>query len=157
MAINLRLAITGLSAVATAPAITIEVLTASFDAEQTLNIGSQSSGAGAGKATFNPFSITRKPDANSAAFWAHLCDGAAIKSMVLTAIRTGSTAPFVSYTMGLVAVKTMAVAASESGDLVETVTFEYEQATYGAAAQNPDGSLGSVVTSGWDVTKNQKV
>jgi hypothetical protein len=28
--------------------------------EQTLNIGSQSSGAGAGKVTFNPFSVTRE-------------------------------------------------------------------------------------------------
>ena len=32
----------------------------SFDIEQVLNIGSQSSGAGAGKVTFNPFSNTRK-------------------------------------------------------------------------------------------------
>lgn len=32
------------------------------DIEQVLNIGSQSSGAGAGKVTFNPFSITRKVD-----------------------------------------------------------------------------------------------
>jgi bacteriocin-like protein len=31
----------------------------SFDIEQVLNIGSQSSGAGAGKVTFNPFSIKR--------------------------------------------------------------------------------------------------
>jgi hypothetical protein len=31
-------------------------------AETTLNIGSQSSGAGAGKVTFNPFSITRHVD-----------------------------------------------------------------------------------------------
>jgi type VI secretion system Hcp family effector len=37
----------------------------SFDVEQTLNIGSQSSGAGAGKVTFNPFSITRKIDSAS--------------------------------------------------------------------------------------------
>jgi type VI secretion system secreted protein Hcp len=157
MAITLKLAITGLSAVVTAPPVTFEVETFNFDVEQTLNIGSQSSGAGAGKVTFNPFSITRKPDANSAALWAHLCNGGAIKSMVLTAVRAGSAAAFFSYTMGLVAVKSMAVAAAESGDLIETVTFEYGQATYGAAAQNPDGSLGSVVTSGWDVTKNQKV
>ena len=34
----------------------------SFDIEQTLSIGSQSSGAGAGRVTFNPFSITRKID-----------------------------------------------------------------------------------------------
>ncbi len=42
-----------------------EVETFSFDVEQTLNIGSQSSGAGAGKVTFNPFSITRKIDRSS--------------------------------------------------------------------------------------------
>jgi hypothetical protein len=33
--------------------------------EQTLNIGSQSSGAGAGKVTFNPFSITKQTDKGS--------------------------------------------------------------------------------------------
>jgi hypothetical protein len=32
----------------------------SFDIELTLSIYSQSTGAGAGKVTFNPFSITRK-------------------------------------------------------------------------------------------------
>jgi len=36
-----------------------EISDYSFDIEQTLNIGSQSSGAGAGKITFNPFTITR--------------------------------------------------------------------------------------------------
>ena len=35
-------------------------VTTSADVEQVLNIGSQSSGAGAGKVTFNPFQITRK-------------------------------------------------------------------------------------------------
>jgi hypothetical protein len=39
-----------------------------FDIEQTLNIGSQSTGAGAGKVTFNPFSITRKVDRASPVF-----------------------------------------------------------------------------------------
>jgi type VI secretion system Hcp family effector len=34
----------------------------SFDIEQTLNIGSQSSGAGAGKVTFNQFQITKTVD-----------------------------------------------------------------------------------------------
>ena len=33
--------------------------------ETTLNVGSQSTGAGAGKVTFNPFSITRKIDKSS--------------------------------------------------------------------------------------------
>src|SRR4051794_37054555 len=47
----------------------------SFDIEQTLNIGSQSTGAGAGKVTFNPFSITRKIDVSSATFFEQACSG----------------------------------------------------------------------------------
>jgi hypothetical protein len=35
----------------------------------TLNVGSQSGGAGAGKATFNQFSITKKVDKSSPAFF----------------------------------------------------------------------------------------
>ena len=38
-----------------APKGHFEVSDYSFDIEQVLNIGSQSSGAGAGKVTFNPF------------------------------------------------------------------------------------------------------
>jgi hypothetical protein len=41
---------------------TFEIDDFSFDIEQVLNIGSQSSGAGAGKVTFNPFQITKKTD-----------------------------------------------------------------------------------------------
>ena len=40
-----------------APGGLFEVEDYSFDIEQTLSIGSQSSGAGAGKVTFNPFKI----------------------------------------------------------------------------------------------------
>jgi len=39
------------------------------DPSQTLNIGSQSKGAGAGKITFNPFQITRKTDQASPTFF----------------------------------------------------------------------------------------
>lgn len=52
------------SASAPAPAL-FEVEDYSFDIEQVLNIGSASSGAGAGKITFNPFQITRKIDSAS--------------------------------------------------------------------------------------------
>jgi hypothetical protein len=61
---------------ATPPAITsqplppsgaiFEVKDYSFDIEQVLNVGAQASGAGAGKVTFNPFSITRKIDIDKA-------------------------------------------------------------------------------------------
>jgi hypothetical protein len=43
-----------------APGALFEIEDYSFDIEQTLNIGSQSTGAGSGKITFNPFSITSR-------------------------------------------------------------------------------------------------
>jgi type VI secretion system Hcp family effector len=46
-------------------ASSFEIEDFSFDVEQTLNIGSQSSGAGAGKVTFNPFTINKKLDVSS--------------------------------------------------------------------------------------------
>lgn len=144
-----------LATVAPLPApVTIEVLTTSFDIEQTLNIGSQSSGAGAGKITFNPFTITRRPDAHSADFWQRACSGTAYRKATLTASHGGAAAPFLTFTMGLVAVKTLSVSADESSDIIETVTFEYGQAAYGAVTQNPDGSLGPLASAGWDRVKN---
>jgi type VI secretion system Hcp family effector len=53
----------------------------SFDIEQTLNIGSQSSGAGAGKVTFNPFQITRKVDSASPQFFQMAVRGTLFRSV----------------------------------------------------------------------------
>src|SRR6516162_8411358 len=47
----------------------------SFDIEQTLGIGSQSTGAGTGRVQFNPFSITRKIDRASPIFFKMACAG----------------------------------------------------------------------------------
>src|SRR5580704_14346907 len=65
-----------------------EVEDYSFDIEQTLNIGSQTSGAGAGKVTFNPFSITRKIDQASPILFQMACSGTAFKVVTL-ALRKG--------------------------------------------------------------------
>lgn len=135
---------------------TIEVNAISFDAEQTLNIGSQSSGAGAGKVMFNPFSFTRKPDGHSAELWSRLCSGTAFQKVTVTATRTGTNnAPFFTFTMGLVAIKTISLSGSESdSNLLETVTVEYGQAAYSAATQNSDGSMGALVGAGWNRVTN---
>ncbi len=52
-----------------------EVEEFNFDIEQTLNIGSQSRGTGAGKVTFNRFTITRKIDQSSPVFFQMACSG----------------------------------------------------------------------------------
>lgn len=55
----------------------------SFDIKQTLNIGSQSKGAGAGRVTFNPFSITRKIDKASPVFYQMACSGTPFQEVCL--------------------------------------------------------------------------
>ena len=66
-----------------------EVEDYSFDVEQTLNIGSQSSGAGAGRITFNPFSITRKIDVSSNIFFSNACSGKSFKQVVNETLLSG--------------------------------------------------------------------
>src|ERR1035437_6208018 len=44
-----------------------------FNVEQTLNIGSQSSGSGAGKITFNPFVVTKHYDKSSPKLFLAAC------------------------------------------------------------------------------------
>ncbi|WP_375501858.1 type VI secretion system tube protein Hcp [uncultured Jatrophihabitans sp.] len=129
----------------------------SEDILQTLNIGSQSSGAGAGKVTFNPFSITRNIDAISPQLFAQACSGTAFKFVDLLLLKaSGSTlaqTPFLAYRFGLVAIET--VKWSEvTGVLSEVVTFEYGQLTIGYAQQNPDGTYKPMTFKGWDRVKN---
>ena len=100
----------------------------SFDIEQTLNIGSQSSGAGAGRVTFNPFSITRKVDCASPVFFQLSCSGTPFKTVALGLRKAGggqtSGRFFLVFTFKLVAVKTISWAHDDEAPK-ETVTFEY--------------------------------
>src|SRR5580704_11619308 len=83
----------------------------SFDIEQVLNIGSQSSGAGAGKITFNPFSITRKIDRSSPILFDMACSGTAFKQVSLALRKSAggmqSGVIFLRFDFKLAAVKTI--------------------------------------------------
>lgn len=58
----------------------IKISSCNSDIEQTLNIGSQSTGAGAGKITFNPFKITKFIDAISPALFLNAASGTPFKT-----------------------------------------------------------------------------
>ena len=128
---------------------------ASLDGIQTLNIGSQSTGAGAGRVTFNPVTIARSCDSKSPTLWSRMCSGTPFQKARLTFTRDTEKAPYLAIGFSLVAVKTIRIEAGLSGDnaVSEVVSFEYGAVTFTAAVQNPDGSMGTV-TSGWDRVKN---
>lgn len=107
---------------------TFEALDFSFDVEQTLNIGSQSTDAGASKITFNPMAIKKAVDQHSP----ELLQAAASGTPYETATVTFPDGPNLSLTFGLVAVKTISYGMADPDALnrfepnfLEEVTFEY--------------------------------
>ena len=133
-----------------------------FDIEQTLNIGSQSSGTGAGKVTFNPFSITRSIDKASSTFFQNACSGSAFCYAVLMLRKSAGSGGGAADTSGLVflrfdfkmvAVKTISWAHDETSPK-ESLSFEYGALQMRYAQQNPDGSLGVVFPGGWNQVTN---
>jgi type VI protein secretion system component Hcp len=131
----------------------------SFDVEQTLNIGSQSTGAGAGKIVFNPFSITRKIDKSSTNFFQMACSGTAFKLVTLALRKSsgGLTAGqvFLRFDFKLVAVKTISWAHDDESPK-ETVTFEYGGLCISYNQQDQSGNMSNfpVLEAGWNRVKN---
>ena len=145
-----------------------EVEDYSFDIEQTLNIGSQSSGAGAGKVTFNPFSITRKIDKASPIFYEMACSGTAFAQVSLAlrkSVGAGASGSdvsgmiFLRFDFKLVAVKTISWAHDDESPK-ETVTFEYGGLQVRYNQQDPSGAMtggqAAIFTGGWNRVKNIK-
>jgi type VI secretion system secreted protein Hcp len=129
----------------------------SFGIEQTLNIGSQSTGAGAGKITFNPFSITRKIDRSSPQLFSMSCAGQAFEEVVLGLRKSsgGQTTGqvYLVFRFKLVAVKTLKWEYDDESPK-ETVEFEYGGLQVHYAQQSPDGSMKPAIAGGWNRVKN---
>lgn len=128
----------------------------SFDIEQVLNIGSQSSGAGAGKVTFNPFQVTRKTDRASPVLFSMCCAGQHFKMVSLYLRRAGGGAggvnqaqgqtmtsgtTFLRFDFALVAVKTISWSGSDGDEACkEEVAFEYGALQIRYVQQKEDGT-----------------
>ena len=137
----------------------------SFNVEQTLNITSQSSGAGAGKITLNPFSITRPIDKASTTFFTMACNGTAFESVVLMlrkSLGTGAAGQggdevsggvFLRFDFKFVAVKSINWNHDETSPK-EAIEFEYGGLQMRYAQQEMDGTLGTVLAAGWNSIQN---
>lgn len=137
----------------------------SFDIEQVLNIGSQSSGAGAGKVTFNPFQITRKTDRASPVLFTMCCAGMHFQQVSLYLRRAGGAATgtsmasgttFLRFDFGLVAVKTISWSGSDGDEACkEEVTFEYGALKVRYLQQDVSGAAkGAPIPGAWNRVYN---
>ena len=66
-----------------------ELISFEFGAENNVNIGSISGGAGAGKATFKEFSITKKTDTGSCGLFTCLAMGTHFEEAIIELRRSG--------------------------------------------------------------------
>jgi len=129
----------------------------SFDIEQTLNIGSQSTGAGAGRVTFNPYSITRKIDQSSPIFYENACSGTPFQQVTLGLRKAsgGRTTGqiYLVFNFKLVAVKTISWSYDDESPK-ETITMEYGALQVWYQKQEADGQLKDTFKGGWSRVKN---
>lgn len=131
----------GTSTEAGMPALTsgnlFEITDVSFDIEQALNIGSQSSGIGAGKVTFNPLNFTRPSDRISPTLFRMCCAGEHFKAVSLFIRRAGGSAnesagsgaitagqTYLRFDFALVGIKTINWSVDDDNSK-EEVTMEY--------------------------------
>jgi type VI secretion system secreted protein Hcp len=131
-----------------------------FGIENTINIGSRSGGAGAGKVQFNDFTVSKKTDSGSAGLFRTCCSGGHYGDVELILRRSGgerekSGSPFLVYKFKLVAVKSVNWNGSDGDDVpTEEVVFEYGAIQIEYTPQKADGSAGATDEQKWSRVKN---
>ncbi|MBD2757304.1 type VI secretion system tube protein Hcp [Spirosoma validum] len=139
----------------------LQVSSAQFDEEQTLNIGSQSSGAGAGRVAFNPLTITKSVDALTPKLFQAMCSGTAYKFVEILFVKPtadGNTASVIyKVLLKLAGVKTQAVSSvadCANGCVAESVSFEYGGMIQSTYKQQSNGSFTQNPPAGWNRVRN---
>lgn len=107
-----------------------EILSFEIGAENNINIGSISSGGGAGKATFKELTISKKTDGCSTALFANLCKGKHFDDMTIVLRRSGSGSgsgeTFLQWDFKLVMVQDISWSGTDGDDVCdETVVLQY--------------------------------
>ncbi len=133
--------------------ITFNVSSYSLNVEQTLNLGSQSSGAGAGKIVFNPLEV-HASIAQFREFFVPAAKGSVYSSCSLTA--TGANGASVELLMKLVAVKSVQIAAQNAATKnEEAAAYTDIQFQFGELDVETKGGVDDGGTDGgWNQIKN---
>jgi len=128
-----------------------------FGFQNTLNTGSQSSGAGAGKVTFQPLEVHASLSTFSS-LMAQAANGTALQSCLLdTTLGDGSQAEF---EFKLVAIASLSAVASMPAQANEParytdVNFEYGAVEVRSSGSADDGGTGAPTSGGWNQVTNQ--
>ncbi len=138
-----------------------EVSEFNFDVENTLNIGSASGGAGAGKVQFNEFIVKKRTDKASPFLFLHCCNGGVFNDVYLLLRKSGvdvakSGGNYLKFSFKLVAVKKIGWSGASGDDVCEEeVTFEYGAIKLQYWWQDETGKLDGPKETEWSRIKNK--
>ena len=139
------------------PGKVFEITSPEFGIEQTLNIGSSTKGIGAGKVTFNEFSITKKMETASTTMFKMACSGTPFQQVNLGLRKAsgGTTAAefFLVFIFSLVGIKGINFSNGDEGP-EETITFNYGGICMQYRMQKQDGTFASIIPGGWNQVTN---
>lgn len=125
----------------------------SFGAENIVNIGSETGGAGAGKATFKEFNVKKRTDTASCSLFQQLCVGKHFDEAILELRRSGgssetSGSTFMKFSFKLVMVQEMSWSGADGDDVLEEdVIFQYGAIKIEYFQQTKDGKMVKPKTS----------
>jgi type VI secretion system secreted protein Hcp len=116
-------------------------------------------GGGAGKVNVQDISITKPLDKASPLLAARCAQGEHIKQALLTVRKAGTQQQeYLKITLTDCLVSSISTGGSEGQEtLTENVSLNFAQYKFEYWPQKPDGSLGGVVASGYNIKENKKV
>jgi type VI secretion system secreted protein Hcp len=136
----------------------IEVLSWSWGASQPGSMA-YGSGGGAGKVNMQDFSFSMRCSQASPKVMLACANGTHIKSAVLTCRKAGGEQEeYLTFTLSDCLISSFQTGGSGGGDVpIESVSINFAKVEMQYKPQGSDGSLGSLVKTGWDLKTNKKV
>jgi type VI secretion system secreted protein Hcp len=139
----------------------VDLLSFNFGVQQSVSIGSASTGAGAGKSQFHEMHITKRVDSSSAKLFLACASGAHYTEATLTCRRAGGTqAEYLKIKLETVFISKYELGSEENDSNklpVDRISLNFGKISYNYKAQNADGSEGANTMTGWDLLANKKV
>jgi type VI secretion system secreted protein Hcp len=133
----------------------IQLLSFAWGASNPSNVGSQSSGAGAGRVSLSDFSFTATTSKASPRLFVTCASGTLLPAVQLTARRRGrGSVEFIKLRLTDTLVSSYQTSGAAGAQPVDSVTLGFRQVNYSYYPQSASGSVGTPVSGSWDVTKN---
>lgn len=138
-----------------------EIINFEIGAENNINIGSMSSGGGAGKPTFKGLNLTKKTDTASCGLFSKLCEGKHFPDLIVELRRSGGAAGatglvFLKFEFKMVMIEDIGWSGSDGDDICEeSLVMQYGAMKVTYTAQKQDGTAGEQKSGEWSRILNK--